>query len=150
MAVVSSRENREKKYNLWNILSVWYFLSSFVSDYGKEFYNNEKILRFDLPSRRVIRVFNRKTFLSDGRQPEVIWFFLFNMSSFKLLSVFSLVETITLKILDRRMSWHAKCSLPIVARKRRLFKLSRVLNPNCNPSPKFVYLLYNEPAKTYS
>ena len=78
MAVVSSRENREKKYNLWNILSVWYFfLSSFVSDYGKEFYNNEKILRFDLPSRRVIRVFNRKTFLSDGRQPEVIWFFFY-------------------------------------------------------------------------
>ena len=45
---------------------------------------------------------------------------------FTLLSIFSLTETISLKIWERTLSRYAKCSLPFpsVAQKRRLLKLS--------------------------
>ena len=37
-------------------------------------------------------------------------------TTFILLSVFSLVETISLKIWERPLSWRAKCSLPVAVR----------------------------------
>ena len=45
-----------------------------------------------------------------------------------LLRIFSPVETISLKIRERPLSWHAKCSLPVCVRgseqKCRLLKLA--------------------------
>ena len=45
---------------------------------------------------------------------------------FTLLSIFSLIETISLKIWERTLSWYANCSLPFpsVAQKPSLLKLS--------------------------
>ena len=37
-------------------------------------------------------------------------------TTFTFLSLFALVETITLKIRERPMSWPAKCSLPVAVR----------------------------------
>ena len=40
----------------------------------------------------------------------------FHTATFILLSIFSLAETIGLKIWERAMSLHAKCSLPVFVR----------------------------------
>ena len=44
------------------------------------------------------------------------YFTCLHTTAFILLSIFSLVETISLKIWERPLSWHAKCSLPISVR----------------------------------
>ena len=55
---------------------------------------------------------------TDGHQKCTV--FLFDLSShyhiFTFLSLFALVETITLKIWEKPMSWPAKCSLPVAVR----------------------------------
>ena len=57
--------------------------------------------------------------LSHGRTPEVYFFSFFtclHTTTFIFLSLFALVETTTLKIRERPMSWPAKCSLPVAVR----------------------------------
>ena len=39
-----------------------------------------------------------------------------HITTFLLLSIFSFAEEISLKIWDRPLSWHAKCSLPVSVR----------------------------------
>ena len=66
------------------------------------------------------RELKHATFLSHGRAPEVycfpIQFICLHTTTFIFLSLFSLVETIRLKIWERPMSWPAKCSLPVAVR----------------------------------
>ena len=65
-----------------------------------------------LPNREL----EHATFLNHGRQPEVRLFFHWtslHTATFILLSIFSLVEAISVKIWERPLSWHAKCSLPV-------------------------------------
>ena len=39
-----------------------------------------------------------------------------HVTTFLLLSIFSFAEEISLRIWDRPLSWHAKCSLPVLVR----------------------------------
>jgi len=65
------------------------------------------------------RELRHATFLSHGRTPEVYCFsisLVFTLPHVYFLSLFALVETITLKIWERPMLWLAKCSLPVAVR----------------------------------
>ena len=53
------------------------------------------------------------TFLSHEREPEVSCL---HTTTIVLLGIFSLVETISLKIWEKSLSWHAKYSLPVSVR----------------------------------
>ena len=46
-------------------------------------------------------------------------------TTFKLLSIFSSLKMISIKIWETPLSWHAKCSLPVAVRvsKTRVLKL---------------------------
>ena len=45
-----------------------------------------------------------------------------------ILSIFSLAETISLKIWERLLSWHAKCSFPVAVRSSKCRLLSSLMS----------------------
>ena len=53
------------------------------------------------------------------------YFTCLHITTFTFLSLFALVETITLKIWGRPMSWPAKCSLPVAVRGSKTLRVSQ-------------------------
>ena len=65
---------------------------------------------------KLLYLFKHATSFNQGWQPEVVCFpiWLLHTSTFILLSIFSLVETLCLKIWEKSLSCHARCS-PLVS-----------------------------------
>ena len=100
----------------WTIFLLIYVGSNWRSDRQISEKKKRWVLKQEPVQRRM--VFLGECCISAGQTGTELFCYLtfLHTNTFILLTIFSLGESISLKIWERSLSWHAKCSLPVSIR----------------------------------